>query len=141
MPILRGGRHHDIRPRDTDTGKRHGAPQARVLRVCGLSGMWGAGRHGRAGLHEPRERDKGGATGMEQERWNLMGITEILMIVAAACLILGLVADTVTDSDRAGNALILLAIIAMLAAFFTVEAPPYLRDVDAGQDIPREMRD
>lgn len=78
---------------------------------------------------------------MEQERRNLMGITEILMIVAAACLILGLVADTVTDSDRAGNALILLAIIAMLAAVFTVEAPPYLRDVDAGQDIPREMRD
>ncbi len=78
---------------------------------------------------------------MEQEGRSLMDITETLMIAAAACLILGLVADTVTDSDRAGNALILLAIILMLAAFFTVEAPAYLRDVDVGQDIPREMRD
>jgi len=49
---------------------------------------------------------------MEQERRSLMDITETLMITAATCLILGLVADAVTDSDRAGNALILLAIIA-----------------------------
>lgn len=70
-----------------------------------------------------------------------MNITTYLMIAAAACLIAGLLADAVCDSDEVGNALIILAIIVMLAAFFSIEAPGYLSDVEITMDVPRELRD
>lgn len=70
-----------------------------------------------------------------------MGITEYLMIAAAASLVAGLLADAVCDSDRQGNALIIIAILLMLAAFFTVETPDYLGEAHVSVDVPREMMD
>lgn len=70
-----------------------------------------------------------------------MTITTHLMIAAAACLIAGLLADAVCDSDRQGNALIIIAILLMLAAFFTVDVPDYMDEAHVSVDIPREMRD
>lgn len=70
-----------------------------------------------------------------------MSITTYLIIAAAACFVLGLVADVVVDSYKPGNALIILAIALMLAAFFTVEAPEHMRDSDSLPAVPRELRD
>lgn len=69
-----------------------------------------------------------------------MTLTTFLLVASAGCVFLGLAADAWLDSDAVGNALIGLAIIVMIAALFTIEAPSYMHGVDT-RDVPREMRD